>query len=525
MDIAGNRTLYSIFTAYAKQQPAREWLLFERGDGQVFRWTYAQFLDSVYQAANLLRSLGIGAGDVFNLHLSNHPAYPQLILAASYLGATAMPTNPVSTADELGYLIEHSASKVIFTEASCLEVVHQMPVQQVILCETGDTLPDGYPVYETEMAKQPLTPPASEGGANQVVQLMYTSGTTARPKGVMLTNTAFIYGAEVFRGASGLRHEDRHLIALPLFHAAAQCHALWPSLISGASVAIMSRFSASRFFAQAVEYSATMAALFGAPLRMLLNQPEHASDMDHSLRNITFAQNLTEEQYDEWHRRFRVPLQQLWGMTETAGLPLMSPLTGKRNLLAMGRPVVGYELKVVDELTLKEVQPGQPGHLIVRGIPGRSLMLGYLKNPEATARTLRIINGQTWLFSGDTAYYDEEGFVYFVDRGKDLIRRAGENISSTQVEHIIMQIPNVLDVCVVGIPDALRDEAVVAVVVLKPDTTLTSEAIQAHCGRYLAPFKVPERVEFVDALPRTSVGKIQKNIVRDRLKSSASDVH
>jgi crotonobetaine/carnitine-CoA ligase len=146
-------------------------------------------------------------------------------------------------------------------------------------------------------------------------------------------------------------------------------------------------------------------------------------------------------------------------------------------------------------------------------------MRGYLKNPEATSRTLQNRADGTWLFSGDTVGADAEGFLYFVDRGKDLIKRAGENISSTEVETTILDCPGVLDVCVVGVPDPMRDEALVAVVVRKPGTTVTAEEIRAFCAERLAAFKVPERVEFVDALPRTSVGKIQKNLVRDGLLS------
>ena len=523
MDIAGNRTLYSIFAACTAQQPEREWLVYERGDGRVFRWTCAEFLDSVHRAANLLRSLSIGAGDVFNLHLSNHPAYPQLILAASYLGAVAMPSNPVGTPDELGYLVEHSNSKIIFTQADCLDVVGEVTAQltgrRVLLCQTDADLSDDLPLYETELADQPVDPPPGQGASESLVQLLYTSGTTARPKGVMLTNASFVYGAEVFRASTGLRREDRHLIVLPLFHAGAQCHALWPSLIAGASVAIMSRFSASRFFDQAIEYGGTMAALFGAPLRMLLNQPARPSDSAHALRNITFAQSLTPAQYRQWHRRFRVPLQQLWGMTETCGLPVMSPLTGERNLPAMGRPVLGYEIKVVDEMG-QEVAPGEQGQIIVRGIPGRTLMLGYLNNPEATAETLRMHDDGPWLYSGDTVYADENGFLYFLDRGKDLIKRSGENISSIEVEAAILDFVGVLDACVVGMPHEIRDESVVAVIVQKPDGDLTAEAVQAHCAQRLAPFKVPDRVEFTDVLPRTSVGKIQKQIVRERFGGS-----
>lgn len=517
MDIAGNCTPYSVFAAYAQQQPEHEFLVFERDDCAVLRWTYQKFLNSVHQAANLLLVLGINPGDVVNLHLSNHPAYAQLILAASQLGATVMPTNPVSTADELSYLLEHSESKVIFTETACLDVVRSVSAgRQVVVCETGSKVPDGIPIYEHELAKQSHDAPRGAGAPDKVVQLLYTSGTTARPKGVMLTNTNFVYGAEVFRAATGLRGDDRHLIALPMFHAAAQCHAFFPSLIAGASIALMARFSASRFFDQAIAYGGTMAALFGAPLRMLLNQPERPTDPMHSLRNVTFAQNLTPEQYDEWHRRFRVPLQQLWGMTETSALPVMSPLTGERRLSAMGRPVIGYEINIVDE-QVRDVPCGSPGQLIVRGVPGRSLMLGYLKNPEATARTLRTREDAKWLFSGDTVYADDDGFIYFVDRSKDVIKRSGENISSTEIEIALMTMEGVLDACVVGMPDAVYDEIVIAVVVPKVGAAITAEAVQAHCARHLARFKVPQRVEFVDALPRTSVGKIQKNLVRDQL--------
>lgn len=520
MDIVGIRTLYDVLAARAAFEPHRELLIYERDDGAVFRWTVTEFLASVHRAANLLVALGISAGDAFCLHLANHPAHPQLILAASYIGAIAVPTNPASTADELGYLVGHSESKVIFTGSVDLPVVERVDSaeggRRIVLVETGDALPLGYPVYETELDRQSSTLPPPRGTVEAVVQLLYTSGTTARPKGVMLTNAALIYGAEVFRAASGLRPEDRHLIALPLFHAAAQCHALWPALVGGASIALLSRFRASRYFEQAIAYDATVAALFGAPLRMLLNQPERPSDRGHHVRNVTFAQNLSPRQYDEWHRRFGAPLQQLWGMTETVGLPVMSPLHGDRRLLAMGRPVLGYELKVVDDAG-QELPPGEPGQLIVRGTPGRTLMLGYLNNSAATEQTLRPSADDTWLYSGDTVRADADGFLTFIDRGRDLIKRAGENVSSAEVETALLGCPGVLDACVVGVPDPVRDEAVVAVVVRQPGSAITAEEVCAWCAERLAKFKVPERVEFVESLPRTSVGKIQKQHVRAML--------
>ena len=520
MDVAGNRTLYGVLASRARYEPDREWLIYEREDCEVFRWTCREFLASVHRAANLLVSIGIGPGDVFNLHLENHPAHPQLILAASLLGAVAMPTNPLATANELGYLVSHSDSKAIFTQASSLGVAREVAasagVRTVIACRTGEALPADQPIYEVALARQPETPPVGNGDANSVVELLYTSGTTARPKGVMLTNASFVYAAEVFRAGSGLRPEDRHLIALPMYHAAAQCHALWPALVGGASVVLLSRFHASRFFEQAVAHDATLAAMFGALLRILLAQPERAYDRAHRLRNVTFAQNLNEAQYLEWHRRFGAALQQLWGMTETCALPVMSPLHGERRLHAMGRPVLGYELKIVDDAG-REVPTGSVGQLIVRGIPGRTLMKGYLKDPDATARTLRAERDGFWLFTGDAVRADADGFLHFVDRGRDLIKRAGENVSSTEVETTILGCPGVADVCVVGIPDPVRDEAIVAVVVRQDGVDVSAETIRAWCAQRLARFKIPEKVEFVESLPRTSVGKIQKALVRQWL--------
>ncbi|MBC7813135.1 MAG: AMP-binding protein [Burkholderiales bacterium] len=524
VDIAGNRTLYGVFAEYAELQPQRKWLIFERPDGQVCRWTYAEFLSSIHQAANLLHSLGIAEGDVFNIHMPNHPAYPQLILAASLIGAIAMPSNPASTYAELRYLIEHSGAKVMFTDSDSWEtaqkVANHTNVDLLVLCDADESETLN---YERMLAQQPATPPPNMGTADKSLQILYTSGTTSRPKGVTMTNANFIYGAEAVRAGIGARPDDRHLIVLPLFHGAAQFHALWVALIAGGSAAIMPRFSASRYFEQAIAYDATLSALFGAPLRMLLNQPPRPSDAAHALRNITFAQNLTAAQYDEWHRRFKVPLQQLWGMTETVTVPIMSPVTGPRNLQAMGRPILGYEMKIVDEND-HEVAAGEHGQLVVRGTAGRSLMRGYWNDPDATSKIMRESRDGIWLYTGDTVYIDTEGFIYFADRGKDMLKRAGERISSTEIESVVKRCAGVSDACVIGLPDPIRDETIVAVVIREDDCDLSSETVIAFCQGYLSPFKVPERVVFVEQFPRTSVGKIQKHLVRAQLLEGNTDL-
>ncbi len=280
-------------------------------------------------------------------------------------------------------------------------------------------------------------------------------------------------------------------------------------LLAGGSVAVMERFSATRFVEQATRHEATLAALFAAPIRMLLGQPRSDAEGRTKLRAVSYAQNVTVQQFEDWHARFKAPLMQIWGMTETMSLPLMQPLDLPRKPLSMGMPVLGYTCKVVDDAGA-EVPPGTVGELVVKGEPGVSLMKGYFKNPEATAATL--CDG--WLFSGDTAWMDEDGSFFFVDRKKDMIKRAGENVSASEVEETLKQHPDVFDAAVVGVPDPVRDQAIKAYVILKDGAPCTADELTAWCAARLSKFKVPERVEFRDAFPRTSVGKIQKHLFR-----------
>jgi crotonobetaine/carnitine-CoA ligase len=269
----------------------------------------------------------------------------------------------------------------------------------------------------------------------------------------------------------------------------------------------MERFSAGRFVDQAIRHEATLAALFAAPIRMLLAQPRRSEDGAMRLRAVSYAQNVTPQQFEEWHQRFRAPLLQIWGMTETMSLPLMQPLDLPPKPLSMGRPVLGYEVRIVDEHG-REVPPGTVGELVVQGTPGVSLMKGYFKNPEATAQTLR----DGWLWSGDQAWMDVEGYFFFVDRKKDMIKRAGENVSASEVEETLKQHPGVFDAAVVGVPDPVRDQAIKAYVILTAGAVATAEELIAWCRGRLSAFKIPEVVEFRTAFPRTSVGKIQKHL-------------
>lgn len=299
------------------------------------------------------------------------------------------------------------------------------------------------------------------------------------------------------------------MVVMPLFHGNAQYYSVMSALVVGASVALMGRFSASRYFAKCIEHDCTVASLFAAPIRMLLAQTPEAAHRDNRLRVVIYAQNVTPAQLDEWQHRFGAPLLQLWGMTETMGPPLMNPLDYERRNMSMGLPTLGYEVQLVDGEG-RPVPAGDVGEISVRGVPGLSLMKGYHKNPGATGQTLR----EGWLRSGDNARQDDDGYFYFVDRAKDMIKRAGENVAASEVEAVVAQHPDVFDCAVIGVPDEIRDEKIQAYVVARPGASVDAQAIIAWCRERLAAFRVPEIVTFRDELPRTSVGKVQKHVLR-----------
>ncbi|MDX1514738.1 MAG: AMP-binding protein, partial [Gammaproteobacteria bacterium] len=341
------------------------------------------------------------------------------------------------------------------------------------------------------------------------VAILYTSGTTARPKGVVVTNANYVYAGETVAKAIRLAPDDRHLVVLPLFHGNAQYYSTMSTMVTGASMALTSRFTASRYFELAIGHRCTVASLFAAPIRMILAQSRNPAHRDNRLRVVIFAQSVTPAQLDEWRDRFDAPLLQLWGMTETMGPPLMNPIDYRRNNMSVGFPVMGYEVALAGSGG-ERVARGETGQIIVRGEPGLTLMKEYYRNPQATAETIR----DGWLWSGDNAYQDDDGYFHFVDRVKDMIKRSGENVAASEVESVVLQHPDVFDCAVIGVPDPVRDEAIVAVVVLKPDVDRDEKGIIEWCRARLAKFRVPERVEFRDALPRTSVGKIQKHVLR-----------
>ncbi len=491
-------TLFDVLRRHAARDPDRLWLTFERDDGTARTWTYGEFAEEVESTRRRLAGLNLGAGDTFVVSLDNHPELIRLILAASDSGTVAVPTDTRLTTRELGDYFDVSQAKVLFARPGHEAAVAAAKAHGARMIAVGDPLDDPHPDVRGDV---PIP------RAENVFQLLFTSGTTSRPKGVMLTSDAVAHGAKALAAAAGYGPSDVPLVVLPLYHAAAQMHQLWPTLLLGGRAVVVERFAPTRFFAQAVRHGATSSAHFAATLRLLLRRGNDEDATRSGLRHFTFAQTLSSAEFGEWEERFGVPLQQLWGMTETVGLPLMSPRSGDRRLTSVGRSVEGYEVVVRDEEG-QPVLPGEPGEILVRAEPGETVALGYYRNPEATAELV----DDGWLHSGDMATVDEDGYVYFLGRRRDIIRRAGTNFSALEVEEVVRQLSGVLDVAVVPMEDALGDESVAAFVVRDGDRP-SAEEIGAHCRAALAVFKRPQTIEFVPELPRTAVGKVQKHLL------------
>jgi carnitine-CoA ligase len=504
----GAETIVSVLARRASEQPDSPFLVFDDLDGGIHRRSYEAMATRAALTAGALAGHGIGSGDRVHVHLWNCPEFFDLWFGSAWLGAVLVPTNPLLTVDELAYVVGHAGTKLSVTQPDLRDTVSSVVGDRPILV-TGESAGeagslDGVLAAASPIERDPPTP-------TEISAVLYTSGTTSRPKGVLVTHANYLHVGEVVAQHLRVTPNDRMLITLPLFHANAQYYSTMSALTTGASLIVMPRFSASRWAGVARLHKATLASLFAAPIRMLLAQPRNGDDAHSELRAVIFSQNVTEKQLADFEERFDCPLIQLYGMTETIAPPTLNPLYGERRNMTIGRPTLGARLRVVGE-DGADVNAGDVGELLVGGEPGTTLMAGYLGDDDATRKAL--VDG--WLRTGDNVRVDEDGYFHFVDRAKDMIKRAGENVSASEIESAINSHPAVFESAAIGVPDAMRDEAIQAYVVLANETSVTEDELTRWCESRLAPFKVPGSIEFVDGLPRTSVGKVQKEELRLR---------
>ena len=489
--------------------------------------SYAEELDRARRTAAVLTALGVQAGDRVHVHTTNCLEFYDAWFATALIGAVLLPTGPQSTVDELSYLLAQATPAVSLVHpkltgpvTTALASIGRAARPQVIAISGHEAgaLPDL--TARAGPAAVAADRPGIQVASAEIAAILYTSGTTSRPKGVLVSHANYLAVGAAVAAHLRITPRDRWLIALPLFHANAQYYCTMSALTVGASVVLAPRFSASNWARQAADHGATLGSLFAAPIRMILAQPSGEAERRTALRAVLFAQNLTDAQADEFERRFGTRLLQLYGMTETVLPPTINPDSPARRWASIGPALPGVELRIAaDDGTL--APPGSAGELLVAGTPGVTLAAGYYADPQATAATFR----DGWLHTGDLARLDTDGFAYFVDRAKDMIKRAGENVSAGEIERVAAEHPAVAECAAVGVPDRVRDEAIALIAVRTPGPAgagsgePSADELIAWCAQRLAPYKVPSSVVFLDALPRTSVGKIAKQALRAQLAS------
>ena len=304
--------------------------------------------------------------------------------------------------------------------------------------------------------------------------------------------------------------EDRMFSTMPACHSNFQLAALTPVLTARATLIVVEKYSASRFWSQIRQYRATLAQCVAMMLRTLMLQPVDPDEKDHCLRDMLYFLPVSTREKEAFEERYGVRIMNTYGSTESVGWVLTDPPTGERNWPSIGRVGLGYEAKIIDDEG-NELPAGEVGEICIKGVPGRSIMLGYLGNEAATAEAL---SSDGWLRMGDKGYYDENGWFFFFDRKSNMIKRSGENISTTEIEGILEEHPDIKEAAVIGVPDPIRDQAVKAFVLPENGATIGADEVIAYCEGNMAAFKVPSIVEIVEDFPRTCSMKIEKKLLK-----------
>lgn len=504
MALSGPVAFSSVWERAVETRPDEIFLIFETPDGTAAQWSYADFDHDVNRVAGTLAAAGVTVGSAVHLALTNSPAFVAVWLAAVRMGAWIVPSDPMGKAPELAGHIERTRPAVGVCSVERADV-YRAACGDLAVIEADEADPALAPFDATPVVGYPAA------GLRDRAAVMFTSGTTGRPKGVEVTQANYAFAGEAMAAAAGLGPDDRQLVVLPMFHANAQYYSFASAIWAGASVALMPAFSASRFLAQAARHSATCASLFAAPIRMILARGGPVEGL--ALRHCWYAQNISADQYETVSGWFGCRPRQLYGMTETIPA-VLTESADNPDPASMGSVTPGCAVDVTDDDGVS-VEPGRVGEVVVGGKPGLTLFAGYLDDPAVTAASFR----DGWFRTGDRAVIDNSGRHYFDGRRSDVLKVAGENVSIVEVEGVLAAHARVLEVAVVGRPDPIRDEVPVAfAVAADPTDPPTVAELSAWCAERLAKAKQPAAITLIDELPRTSVGKIRKYLLADQAR-------
>ncbi len=504
MDI---RSLIDARAAWRGDHPFLVWEPFE-GEGR--SWSYAAFAEAARRLAAGLQARGVKVGDRVLVHLENCPESVISWLGCAYAGAVPVTTNTKSSLDEVRYFAEHSGAVGAITQPMLAGLVREAAPQLAwtVVTDNDSGEPasaDGFePFAALDADPAILTDRPHDPWAHFGIQ--YTSGTTARPKAVLWTHANALWGGRMCAQNEGLVPEDVHLVYLPLFHTNAQVYSVLAAFWAGCTAVLMPKFSASRFWPVSLKHGCTWTSMVPFCLKAIAQQPVP----QHSYRN--FGNGICDPATD---KLFGVKTVGWWGMTETMTHGTVGSPTAPDAPMSMGRPSPAYDIHVLDD----EGQPvavGETGDLLVGGIRGVSLFLEYASDPDATAKAF---TADGLFITGDRVRRGEDGYLYFADRSKDMLKVGGENVAASEIERVVASVPGVGEVAVVAKRHPMLDEVPVAFVIAPGDTEGLEGAILAACKDQLASFKQPHEVRFVDSFPRATLEKVAKNELRKLLEA------
>ena len=521
-------TVYQAFAERARRQPDAEFLCVEPVTAQAYgiapgTLRYGEVLERIEELRGRYAAAGYGRGHRAGLLLDNRPAFFLHWFALNALGVSMVPINAELRSAELRYLLAHSEL--------CLAI--SLPERIESLREAAD--PAAVPVLlpPDHAGPVPPAPRPAPKAAETITRasecaLLYTSGTTGRPKGCVLSNDYYLLAGEWYATIGGLctlrEGQERMVTPLPLTHMNAMAYSAMAMVITGGCLVQLDRFHPGSWWQTVRDTRATVVHYLGVMPAMLLGAAPSPTDRDHAVR-FGFGAGVDRRQQAAFEQRFGFPLLEAWAMTETgAGAVVIAnhePRQVGQSCFGRAEPAVQWRLVGEDGA---DVPTGQPGELWVRAAgsdPKRGFFTEYLKDPEATAEAW----DQGWFHTGDLVRADADGQMYFVDRKKNVIRRSGENISAVEVESVLAQHPRVAAVAVAAAPDPVRGDEVLASIVRRDpapdeDLQLLAAQITQHALQQLAYYKAPGYVAFVDALPLTPSQKVQ----RAQLKALAASL-
>lgn len=535
-DIVGNETLRDLWQSVVERKGRRHFLTFQNRVGDVFEYTYAAFDEDVNRIANVFLDLGIEKGDHVALHLHSSPEFLMCLFGLAKIGAVAVPINEQYLADEAEYILENSDAICVVVEPLFYETYQELLARGhyfpkgVVVARAGTESPKSnidfssiytplgtveegqqgiYDFWIMRCEQSAILRDSCELASDDPVQIIYTSGTTSRPKGVVLTHANMVFSGLYGDWEVSLRGSDRVLTSMPACHSNFQLAALMPVITAGASLIIVEKYSATRFMKQIRHYKATVIQCVAMMLRTLLLQPVDPEEKNHCVREVLYFIPITDAEKEEFEQRFNMRIMNTYGSTESIGWAITDPPVGARNWPSVGRAGLGYKARICD-MEDNELPPGEVGEIQIKGERGRSVMLEYYNNPEATENTF---SADGWLKTGDQGYQDDNGWFYFVDRKVNMVKRSGENISTTELEEILEQHPAIAEAAVIGVPDPIRDQAIKAFVRFAPGESMTLAEVEQYCKDHMASFKVPTFYEVVEDFPRTCSMKIEKKLL------------